>query len=213
MPFEKFLTNLQSMFTGFADNEEVLTDGQKIRLLFEKVQSPSLTQVKSSLQISYDLDQTGDVTFDFIANSMAAEAASVPDMASNRQVSEIDTSGRSGGSSAPTSGVRMPDGSIFTGFYKNFSQLSKADLKTVFDERERLGIKKGHNKNSPKKRNVSSAKKDKSIKTMTREIASLKVKFKELIKKESDGEDEEETQDNAGDQFGGRKQKKAKKGE
>ena len=49
MPFEKFLTNLQSMFTGFADNEEVLTDGQKIRLLFEKVQSPSLTQVKSSL--------------------------------------------------------------------------------------------------------------------------------------------------------------------
>ena len=38
MSFEKFLTNMQSMFTGFDDSGETLTNGQKIRLLFGKVQ-------------------------------------------------------------------------------------------------------------------------------------------------------------------------------
>jgi hypothetical protein len=49
MSFEKFLNNTQAMFTGFEDNNKVLTDAQKIRLLFQKVQSPSLTQVKKAL--------------------------------------------------------------------------------------------------------------------------------------------------------------------
>jgi hypothetical protein len=41
MSFEKFPTNMQAMFTVFEDNDELLTDAQKIRLLFQKVQSPS----------------------------------------------------------------------------------------------------------------------------------------------------------------------------
>jgi hypothetical protein len=41
MSFDKFLTNMQSMFAGFADNEEILTEAQKIRLLSAKVQSPT----------------------------------------------------------------------------------------------------------------------------------------------------------------------------
>jgi hypothetical protein len=85
MSFEKFLTNMQAMFTGFEDNDELLTDAQKIRLLFQKVQSPSLTQVKNALQVSYDLDKAGEVTYDFLANSMAAEAASLPDHAPSTQ--------------------------------------------------------------------------------------------------------------------------------
>ena len=57
MSFKKFLTNMQAMFTGFKDNSKILTDTQKIWLLFQKVQSPSLTQVKNALQVSYDLDK------------------------------------------------------------------------------------------------------------------------------------------------------------
>ena len=87
MLFEKFLTNMQSMFTGFEDNEEVLAEQQKVRLLFKKVQGPSFTQIKSSLQVSYDLDQTGDMKYEFIANSLAAEAANQPKYAQVRQAS------------------------------------------------------------------------------------------------------------------------------
>jgi hypothetical protein len=63
MSFEKFLTNMQAMFTGFEDNDKILTDSQKIRLLFQKVQSPSMTQVKNALQVSYDLDKEGEVNY------------------------------------------------------------------------------------------------------------------------------------------------------
>jgi hypothetical protein len=52
MSFETFLTNIQAMFTYFEDNDKILADTQKIWLLFQKVQCPSLTQVKNALQVS-----------------------------------------------------------------------------------------------------------------------------------------------------------------
>ena len=55
--FEKFLTNMQSIFTVFEDNYALLTEVQNILLLFQKVKSPILTQVKNSLQVSYKLYQ------------------------------------------------------------------------------------------------------------------------------------------------------------
>ena len=131
MSFEKFLTNMQSMFTGFADNEEVLTGKQKIHFLFEKVQSLNLNQMKSSLQVSYDLDQMGDVTFDFIANSLAAEAVSLPEYAQTRQASEVDSGVRAG--EAPTQENKTPVGTIFTGYYKNFHLISEKDKRAVIE--------------------------------------------------------------------------------
>ena len=92
MSFEKFLTNMQAMFTGFEDNNEVLTNSQKVRLLFQKVQCSTLTQVKSALQVQSNLDIEGDtVTYDFIANSLAAEAAAMPDYVPNRQASGVES--------------------------------------------------------------------------------------------------------------------------
>ena len=102
MSFEKFLTNMQAMFTGFEDNNEVLTNAQKVRLLFQKVQCSNLTQVKSALQVQSNLDVGGDtVTYDFIANSLAAEAAALPDYVPNRQASGVESKG-----SAPVSGIK-----------------------------------------------------------------------------------------------------------
>ena len=72
MSFDKFLNNMQKMFTRFYENGDILNDLQKIRLIFQKVQNPILTQIKSSLQVSYDLDQGNTVTYDFISNSLVA---------------------------------------------------------------------------------------------------------------------------------------------
>ena len=77
MSFEKFLTNMQTMFTGFSENGEILNDSQNIRVLFQKVQNPIMTQIKASLQVSYDMDQANTVTYDFISDSLAAEVASI----------------------------------------------------------------------------------------------------------------------------------------
>ena len=40
MSFKIFLTHMQTMFTGFSENGEILNDLQKIRLLFQKNSEP-----------------------------------------------------------------------------------------------------------------------------------------------------------------------------
>jgi hypothetical protein len=213
MSFEKFLTNMQAMFTGFEDNDEILTDSQKIRLLFQKVQSPSMTQVKNALQVSYDLDKEGEVNYDFIANSMAAEAASLPDHVPNRQASGVGSQGTP--NAAPPTGIKGSNGEIFTGFYKNFQSLSEDDKQAIFNERKRLNI-------TPKRSRVGKSKasaitvKKKALAKMNREISSLKTRLKGMEKDKkvlSSDEEDGDIQDNAGDQFGGRKKKKQKKEE
>ena len=218
MSFEKFLTSMQAMFTGFEDNDEILTNAQKIRLLFQKVQSPNLTQVKSALKVQSDLDVGGTaVTYDFIANSLAAEAASLPDYVPNRQASGLESQGGDG--PAPKSGVKGTDGVIYTGYYSNWDKISNSDKHTVYEERKRLGIVSNDSKKTRRSKPSSIKTKKKTLAKMTREIASLKTKFKNLNKKRgaasSDDDDDgaNEPQDNAGDQFGGRKDKKKKKGD
>jgi hypothetical protein len=210
MSFEKFLTNMQAMFTGFNDNGEFMDEPQKIRLLFQKVQSPALTQVKNALQVQYDLDRDENVTFDFIANSLAKEAASLPEFNPNRQASAVDS--RSG---VPESGIRGPDGVIFTGFYKNFQQLSENDKQAIYDERKRLNIvpKKSRSERTKKRTTSAIKSKKKTLVMMNREISSLKARLKDMEGKKttSSGDEDDAPQDNAGDQFGGRKQKKQKK--
>ena len=215
MSFEKFLTSMQAMFTGFEDNDEILTNAQKIRLLFQKVQNPSMNQVKSALKVQSDLDTDGtNVTYDFIANSLAAEAASLPDHVPNRQASGVES--QSG--EAPKNGVKGQGGAIYTGYYSNWDKLPNSDKQMVYEERKRLGITAVDNRIKSRRSRPSSVKtKKKTLAKMTREIASLKSKFNNLKKKRGasseDENDDDEPQENAGDQFGGRKEKKKKKGD
>ena len=102
MSSNKFLTNMQTMFTGLSENEEILNKLQKIWLLFQNVQNPILAQIKASLQVSYDLDQSNTVTYNFINNSMAAEAASLGYPPTHRGVADVNTCGKK----APESGVK-----------------------------------------------------------------------------------------------------------
>lgn len=210
--FEKFLTSMQAMFTGFEDNGEVLSNAQKIRLLFQKVQNPVLNNVRNALKVQSDLDVAGtQVTYDFIANSLAAEAASLPEHVPVRQASGVESQGVK--DSAPESGVKGPDGKVFIGYYPNWNSMDKEDKILVTEERKRQGVAKMKRRGKP-----SSVKTNrKKLAKMTREISSLKSKYKSLKKKkgastdEDDNDDADEPQDNAGDQFGGRKSKKKKK--
>jgi hypothetical protein len=54
MSYERFFTNMQTMFTGFEGDGEILSE--TIQLLFDKVQNPNLTTIKNTLQVSYSLD-------------------------------------------------------------------------------------------------------------------------------------------------------------
>ena len=54
------------MFVEFEENNKLFTEAQRSSILFHKVQSSILTQVKNTFQVSYNLDQDKPVTFDFI---------------------------------------------------------------------------------------------------------------------------------------------------
>ena len=109
--FEKLFTNMQTMSTGFSDNVKILNGLKKILLLFQKVQTPILNQIKASLQVYYDLDQANIVTYKFIANSLVAEAASLGDH-TPQGVRDLNTYG----DKASESGVKGAGGAIFSGF-------------------------------------------------------------------------------------------------
>ena len=111
MSFEKFLTNMQKMFTGLSENGEILNDLQKICLLPQKFQNPIMTQIKASLQVSYDLYQSNTVIYEFISNSLAAEDASIGEQ-KPIWVTYVNTCGKK----SPVSGVKGAGGAIFTGF-------------------------------------------------------------------------------------------------
>jgi hypothetical protein len=102
----------------------------------------------------------------------------------------------------------MPDGSVWTGFYSDWSQMSKEDRQTVMDTR-----KANKSKGPGSKKDAGNKSKYKEIKA---KVAGLKRSLAALQTKQSgqndeDGDDSTETPDNAGDSFGDRQRKKQKK--
>ena len=138
MSFEKLLANMQTIFTGFSENGEIPNDSQKICLILQKVKNPILTQIKASHQVSYDLDQANKVTYDFISNSLAAEASIIGGQNPQGFV-DVNTCGNK----APEIGVKGAGGAIFTRFYPNCYKLLDGEKQSTFDNRETINIKVG----------------------------------------------------------------------
>ena len=215
MSFEKFLTNMQVMFTGYRDNSEHLSETVKIRLLFDKVQCPILKNLKDLMLLQSNLDTAGGptLTYDFIANQFAAYVASQTDPTPNRQASGVGTKDQ-----APASGIKNADGSIYTGLYPNWKDLNQHQRSSIFQERKKLNInfvlpQGNHQGNHHKPRSSGYNKKKKPhIQRMQREISSLRNQNQKLRAKRGASEDEAgEPQDDAGNQFGGRRGKKEQK--
>ena len=99
---------------------------QNFRFLFQRVHNPILNQIKSSLQVFYDLDQSKTVTYDIISNSLKAEAASIGDH-NPRGVADFNSCGKK----APEISAKVAAGAICTGFYPNLSRLSDRE-KNIF---------------------------------------------------------------------------------
>ena len=207
MPFEKFLINIQTMFTKLSENVEILSDSQKIRLISQKVENLILTQIKASLQVPYDLDQSNTGKYYFIANSMEAEATSLGNH-TTQGVRDVNAHGKK----APESGVKGAGGAIFTGFYPNWSKLSGVEKQSILDERQLINIKDGGKRkfsdNKIQNRAASITFNNKAAQKIQRDISYLKTKCKKIEENRSASKESDEPQDNAGGHFGGRKGKK-----
>ena len=97
----------------------------------------------------------------------------------------------------------MPDGSIWTGHYDEWSKMSDKDKQTVIDARAKNRNGKGNKRQTPDMSSISGI--HTKLEDLQRSISTLSTKSESV----TDGESA--PGDNAGDSFGGRSAKKSKK--
>ena len=216
LQFSSFLDKLQKMFNIFKEENEEITEQAKVRMLLKKVEHPQLQDAVGALRVRASME---GITFTECANHLSAQVSELPDHQTPRKVSAAGSnrSGKGneakrirGGDGAANAkkrnGIYMPDGSIWTGFYSDWSQLSKDERQKVMDTRQSnksKGVKPG------------STQKLKAIKSQVAELKRTLASLKSHQNDDTTNDDSDSEPglipDNAGDAFGGRKSKKAKK--
>lgn len=130
MQFSAFLAKIQKMFNIFADEGEPLTEQAKVRMLLAKVEHPQLKDAVGALRVRASMDGT---TFTECANHLSAQVSELPDSLVNRKIAGTSTNrdgktspnakrlrgGGNANNAGKRKGIKMPDGSIWTGFYSD----------------------------------------------------------------------------------------------
>jgi hypothetical protein len=217
LAFSSFLDKIQTMFNIFETEGEPIQEQAKIRMLLKTIEHPALQTSVETLRVRSQMDNT---TFTECANFLSAKVSELPDYQLNRRVSATDTKHktkriRGGGSSAGASigskrkGIHMPDGSVWTGYYSDWEKMSEADKQTVMDTRK----KNKATGNTPNKKRVSDV--HTQLAEMKKSNAEIKKTIAALKSNASKDDDTASTSDstdsgNAGDCFGGRRNKKSR---
>ena len=202
--FELYLHKCQKMFNIFEQQKEPMTEEAKVRFLLQKCLHPQLENAVETLRSRMALT-TGSVTVASASNYLASRVSELPDYISkNRSINALE----SDNNDAPASGVTKSDGTIHTGHFPNWLDLSIDDRKKVANERQRLGLGKGKKRTEGKKKDFK--KLQNLLKKGKRQIAALKKKVT-FDENEDKVKENDETNDDAGNAFGGKRQKKGEK--
>ena len=180
----------------------------------KSVKDPQLTSAVEYLKVMINVNP-GTIDFTKSSNHLAAEVAKLPEtQVTKNNVSYVGTGGQQGGNhwqggaTAPSTGVHADDGSVFTGYYLNFNSLFKDEKQSIHEERKRKSTNKGKKGKYPSR----AVKQVETTKQLNERIKKLHLKILALKRKTVDSsEDSNSVKDNAGESFGGRKEKKKAK--
>ena len=218
--FSIFLDRMQKMFNIYEEEGEEFTENAKLRELFKRVQHPQLQDTVKALKVRFDME---GITYTQAANHLTAAVSELPEYHLTRKVSASSSGAprirggggsnhnsnikRKGGMQALNKGIHMSDGSVFTGYYLNWSELSKEDKQRVLDSRNKK--KKGGVGNKRQISDVASIREQ--LQVMKRTISELMSSKNNLINSES-SEDKvknkaQHSQNNAGNAIRGRRMK------
>ena len=137
---------MQKMLNIYEEEGEEFTENAKLRELFKRVQHLQLQDTVKALKVCFDME---GITYTQVANHLTASVSELPEYHLTHEVS-ASSSGTSwirggggsnhnsnikkkGGMQAPSKGILMSDGLVFTGYYPNWLELSKEDKQRMLD--------------------------------------------------------------------------------
>ena len=209
MAFETFLTQCQKMYNIYDKEDEAMTEDQKVRFLFKKVQHTGLQPAIEALRAR---QATGaKITYDDAANHLSTKVSELPEYLSrNRTIAGVQFQSQSN-----NKGIYDENGKILT-HIPHWNTLTIEEKNKVIAEQKKKGTSGGG-----KGKWNSSASKASTANTM-KQLKTQNQKYKRKIKALQRGDDGDSANDNAkhnesdsdvdaGDQFGGRHNKQSKK--
>ena len=97
MPFSAFLDKMQKMFNIFEEENEVISEQAKVRMLLKKVEHLQLQDAVGALRVLASMD---GITFTECANHLSAQVSELPDNQSASKISAAGSTNRSKEASA-----------------------------------------------------------------------------------------------------------------
>jgi hypothetical protein len=212
MSFEEFCKKFQKALQHFERAQRPKHNGDVIDWIWDHVQNSELSQIVAALKASQGINAR---TPNAILQEIAKEIPNLSKGTSFQQrVSEVQTgSDYTFEGDAPSSGAFDGNGKLFCGSYSHrhwFSDELSDHRPRILELRERHPEHKpngrdggggGKGRGSPHRRNQTGYKH--KIKALEKQNEKLQVKLSAL-KSEANDEQKEETNDHAGDSFGGR---------
>ena len=147
LTFTTFLDCMQKMFNIFQEEGEELSENAKLWELFKWVQHPQLQDTIKALQVQFDVE---GLTYTQAANHLSAAVSELVEYQMTRKVSAVTCIHGGGNAPKDIDGIRMPNGTAYTGYYKNWNALSQEDKDRVLAERKKRGADKSRSGNKGK---------------------------------------------------------------
>jgi hypothetical protein len=209
MSFEAFSKKLTKALQYFVDAGRTKHDGDVIDWIWDHVQCGELSQHLTALKVGQSLNMR---TSKQILQELAKEVPNLSNASDFKpRISEIQQgSGESGGftfdGSTPSSGAYTSDGKLYCGTYSP-SRWFSDDVKPFHDRIREHRDKEG--RNSTKSKNAN-----RKLQELKAQNAQLKRNLSALKSGGQNGDDDtaatEESNDNAGDAFGGKESMRKK---
>ena len=199
LAFSIFLDKIQKIFNIYKEEGKEFTENAKLHELFKQVQHPQLQDTVKALKVRFGME---DITYTLAANHLTAAVSELPEYHLTCKVSASSSGApwirggggsghnssvkKKGGIQAPNKGILMSDGLVFTGYYPNWSDLSKEDKQWVLDSR-----------NKKKKRGVGSKPQISDIVSIAEQLQVMKRTISELVSSKNNPINSESSEDKA----------------
>ena len=206
MSFEAFSRKLQEAVDDLTDNGREPHDGDIVDWIWKRVQNPQLIPFIEALKVAYI---NTPKTYQEILMEIASQVPNLKKVTFRRNVSELGT-----GNSQPTregtcpkQGVHTDDGKLFIGTYPG-NRWFDEDVKPYHEQinEQRRQNPRG-NKSKKGKKGAKANRNKRKLKKLRARVSELE-KTNSEVKENDEGDKPEAKENNAGDQFGGRRSAK-----